>query len=163
MCARATLIASAADVARWLGLDIGALEPKYNLSPGQDVLVVRLGADADPEAVPMRWGLVPNWAPDPKIAYRTINARAETVATKPSFRDAFRLRRCLVIVDGWYEWAAIPGLRRKQPYAIRMPDGSPFALAGIGIVGRRGAARETREENAEGSGASLVTRSAVRP
>ena len=59
-----------------------------------------------------------------------INARAETVATKPAFRDAFRERRCLIIVDGWYEWATRAG-RRKQPYAIRMPDGAPFAFAGL--------------------------------
>jgi putative SOS response-associated peptidase YedK len=130
MCARATLIASASIVARWLGLDVEGWEPHYNLSPGQEVLAVRLGAHGEPEAVPMRWGLVPNWAEDPRIAFRTVNARAETVATKPSFRDAFRERRCLVIVDGWYEWEAIPG-HRKQPYAIRMPGGSPFALAGL--------------------------------
>jgi putative SOS response-associated peptidase YedK len=130
MCARATLIASATDVARWLGLDVEGWEPRYNLSPGQELLVVRLGPGARPEAVPMRWGLVPNWAEDPRIAFRTVNARAETVATKPSFRDAFRERRCLVIVDGWYEWEAIPG-HRKQPHAIRMPGGAPFALAGL--------------------------------
>ena len=156
MCARATLIASAANVARWLGLDIDAWEPKYNLSPGQDVLAVRLGADAEPEAVHMRWGLVPNWAPDPRIAYRTVNARVETVSTKPSFRDAFRFRRCLVIVDGWYEWATIPGLRRKQPYAIRMPDGSPFALAGV-WDSWRGPLRGAGESGAPVDAATLTT------
>ena len=158
MCARATLIASAADVARWLGIDLTEWEPHYNLSPGQDLLAVRLGDDAQPEAIHMRWGLVPSWAPDPKIAYHTINARAETVATKPSFREAFRTQRCLVIVDGWYEWATIPGQRRKQPYAIRMLDGAPFALAGLWDSWRaplRGASEETGERGKERS--ELIT------
>jgi putative SOS response-associated peptidase YedK len=164
MCARATLISSAADVARWLGLDITEWEPRYNLSPGQDLVAVRLGAGGEPEAVPMRWGLVPNWAADPRIAYHTVNARAETVATKPSFRDAFRTRRCLVIVDGWYEWATVPGQRRKQPYAIRMPDGSPFALAGIWDSWRaplRSAREEQGELGTERSGVGATTEAPV--
>jgi putative SOS response-associated peptidase YedK len=130
MCGRTTLIASAELVARWLGLDVKGWTPRYNLCPGEDLLVVRLSRDGEPEAVPMRWGLVPYWATDPRIAYQCINARAETVATKPAFRDAFRRRRCLIVVDGWYEWGTLPG-RRKQPCAIRMPDGAPFAFAGL--------------------------------
>jgi putative SOS response-associated peptidase YedK len=130
MCGRTTLIASAELVARWLGLEVGGWMPRYNLCPGEDLLVVRLGATGEAEAVPMRWGLIPYWAKDPKIAWQCINARAETVATKPAFREAFQRRRCLIVVDGWYEWETLPG-RRKQPFAIRMPDGSPFAFAGL--------------------------------
>ncbi len=91
---------------------------------------MRRGASGELETLPMRWGLIPWWATDPRIAFQCINARAETVATKPAFRNAFRERRCLIIVDGWYEWASVAG-RRKQPYAIRMPDGAPFAFAGL--------------------------------
>jgi putative SOS response-associated peptidase YedK len=130
MCGRTTLIVSAQLVARWLGLEVGAWRPRYNLCPGEDLLVVRLGTTGQPEVLPMRWGLIPYWAKDPKIAWQCINARAETVATKPAFREAFQRRRCLIVVDGWYEWETLPG-RRKQPYAIRMPDGSPFAFAGL--------------------------------
>jgi putative SOS response-associated peptidase YedK len=130
MCGRTTLIASAAVVARWLGLEVGEWAPRYNLCPGEDLLVVRLSAAGEAEAMPMRWGLVPYWAKDPRIAYQCINARAETVTTKPAFRDAFQRRRCLIVIDGWYEWETLPG-GRKQPYAIRMPDGAPFAFAGL--------------------------------
>lgn len=130
MCGRTTLVASEVDLARWLGTRLSDWAPRYNLCPGQDLLVVRHGESAELEAVPLRWGLIPWWATDPRIGFQCINARAETVATKPAFRDAFRERRCLIIVDGWYEWTSAAG-RRKQPYAIRMPDGAPFAFAGL--------------------------------
>ena len=77
----------------------------------------------------MRWGLVPFWADDPAIGNRLINARAETAAAKPAFRDAFKRRRCLVVSDGFYEWKKEPG--GKQPYWIHRPDGAPFAFAGL--------------------------------
>jgi putative SOS response-associated peptidase YedK len=77
----------------------------------------------------MRWGLIPHWADDPKIGYRLINARADTVATKPSFRSAFKQRRCLIAADGFYEWQKRDGA--KQPYLIRRADGEPFAFAGL--------------------------------
>src|SRR5699024_9843346 len=80
---------------------------------------------------PMHWGLVPFWAKDPKIGNRMINARAETLAEKNSFRQAYKRRRCLIPVDGFYEWKAVPGQRRKQPYFIHAPDGSPYAFAGL--------------------------------
>ena len=129
MCGRTTLVASAASVAHWLGLDVPEWVPRYNVCPTEALLVVRLGADSEPEALCMKWGLVPYWTADPRIGAQCINARAETIATKPAFRDAFRLRRCLIVVDGWYEWATRG--RRKQPVAIRMPDDSPFAFAGL--------------------------------
>ena len=78
----------------------------------------------------MRWGLVPYWARDAKIAYSTINAKAETVATSPSFREAFRKRRCLVPADAFYEWQKLDA-KTKQPFAIAMKDGSPYAFAGL--------------------------------
>ncbi len=77
----------------------------------------------------LRWGLIPSWAKDPAIGMKLINARAETVAEKPSFRKAFRQRRCLVLADGFYEWQQDG--RMKQPYYIRMKDERPFAFAGL--------------------------------
>lgn len=78
----------------------------------------------------MRWGLIPSWADDPAIGNRLINARSETAAEKPSFRSAIKQRRCLVPVDGFYEWQAT-GKKTKQPHLIRLKDGQPFALAGL--------------------------------
>jgi putative SOS response-associated peptidase YedK len=77
----------------------------------------------------LRWGLIPYWAKDPKIAYKTINARAETVETAPSYREAFKKRRCLIPADGFYEWRTIGGT--KIPFAIGMKDDRPFAFAGL--------------------------------
>jgi putative SOS response-associated peptidase YedK len=77
----------------------------------------------------LRWGLIPSWAGDPRIGNRLINARAETAAEKPSFRSAFRQRRCLVLADGFYEWQRLDG--KKQPYYFRMRDSQPFAFAGL--------------------------------
>jgi putative SOS response-associated peptidase YedK len=76
------------------------LPPRYNIAPTQDVLAIRLNEAGEREPVNLRWGLIPRWAKDEKIAYSTINARAETVASKPAFRDAFKRRRCLVAADG---------------------------------------------------------------
>jgi putative SOS response-associated peptidase YedK len=80
--------------------------------------------------VPLRWGLIPSWAKDEKIAYSTINARAETVAEKPAFRSAFKKRRCLIVADGYYEWQAT-GPKSKQPHRIHFPDDRPFGMAGL--------------------------------
>ena len=77
----------------------------------------------------MRWGLIPSWAKDPAIGNQLINARAETVATKPAFRVPLRERRCLIVTDGFYEWESRG--RRKRPWCIRMADGRPFAFAGL--------------------------------
>jgi putative SOS response-associated peptidase YedK len=104
--------------------------PRYNIAPTQPVAAVR----SDPkeghrELVMLHWGLIPFWAEDPKVGYSTINARAETVATKPTFRQAFAKRRCLVVADGFYEWKKTDG--RKQPYFIHMRDDQPFAFAGL--------------------------------
>lgn len=110
---------------------------RYNVAPSQDVPVVRqgpaLGQGKDGgsrELRLMRWGLVPSWAKDIKIGYRTINARAETVHMLPAFRAAFRQRRCLVVADGFYEWRQQPA-GAKQPYYITLPERRPFAFAGL--------------------------------
>ncbi len=83
----------------------------------------------NPELQVMRWGLVPSWAKDPVIGYKTINARAETVAEKPSFRNAFIRRRCLIPASGFYEWLDVGG--RKQPYKFTVTDQKLFAFAGL--------------------------------
>jgi putative SOS response-associated peptidase YedK len=79
----------------------------------------------------LRWGLIPHWCKDPKGGCKPINAKAETVARLPMFRDAYARRRCILAVDGFFEWKAIKGLKAKQPFAIAMRDGSPFGIAGI--------------------------------
>lgn len=107
-----------------------AVSPRYNIAPSQDVpVVIRNRETAARELRPMRWGLVPFWATDAAIGNRLINARAETVTTKPAFRRPFRERRCLILADGFYEW--VREGRRKQPYCIRFRDGQPFAFAGL--------------------------------
>ncbi len=105
------------------------LEPRYNVAPTQMVAVVRLAAAGRRELALLRWGLIPHWARDATMGARMINARAETVAAKPAFRDAFAQRRCLVPADGFYEWRTEDG--RKQPFRIGMKGGGAFAFAGL--------------------------------
>lgn len=104
---------------------------QYNIAPSQVNPVVVAGAGG-PGLESMRWGLLPHWAKDPKIGYSTVNARAETLAEKPAFRDAWRHgQRCLAPVTGWYEWVDLGG-KRKQPYFLRSADGhNPMMLAGL--------------------------------
>lgn len=114
------------------------LKPRYNVAPSQDIPLCRLageGPGAAREIVLARWGLVPFWAKDAKIGYSTINARAETVDRKPSFRAAFRKRRCLIPADGFYEWKKLED-GSKQPYRLCLPDGAPFSFAGLWEVNR---------------------------
>jgi len=107
------------------------LKPRYNIAPGQTVAAVICDPERSPhELVRLRWGLIPSWAKDPKIGYRTINARGDTVATKPSFRAAFKRRRCLIPADGFYEWKKIDA-KHKQPYLITREKNRPFAFAGL--------------------------------
>lgn len=105
----------------------------YNIAPTQPAAVVRIiraSETGEREMAVMRWGLIPSWADDPAIGNRLINARSETAAEKPSFRNALKKRRCLVPIDGFYEWQAT-GKKTKQPHLIRLKDGQPFALAGL--------------------------------
>jgi putative SOS response-associated peptidase YedK len=106
------------------------LRQRFNVAPGDDVAAVTTDRHGAPRGELLRWGLVPFWAKDPSIGYRTINARAETVAERPAFRDAFRSHRCLIVADGFYEWQRRPGLA-KQPHHITRADGAPFAFAGL--------------------------------
>lgn len=129
VCGRFTLATPAETLAAHFELaSAPALQPRYNIAPTQPVLTVR-AVDGQRTAEERRWGLVPHWAKDPKIGGRLINARAETVASKPAFRVAFRKRRCLVPADGFYEWKPISG--RRQPFHLRRKDGAPFAMAGL--------------------------------
>ncbi len=110
-------------------LSVPRLEPRYNIAPTQDAAVVRVGSTQEREMVPLRWGLIPAWAKDPTIGNRMINARAETLAEKPAFKDAFAERRCLVPADGFYEWEKLRD--RKQPHYVRVGGGQVFAFAGL--------------------------------
>lgn len=103
-------------------------EPRYNAAPTQRLPVIRQ-SDGIRRADLMSWGLIPSWAKDRKRAASLINARAETVAEKPSFRSAYRQRRCIVPADGWYEWRAEG--TAKQPYHFTLASGAPFAFAGL--------------------------------
>jgi putative SOS response-associated peptidase YedK len=163
MCGRFTQARSWSELVQLYDITKGPapsnFAPRYNIAPTQDIAVVRSTADAretggsERELVMLRWGLVPFWAKDAGIGARMINARAETVRTKPAFREAFRRRRCLIAADGFYEWrkenpeqtradspefpegkrkpAASKTPARKQPYYITRAGGGPFALAGL--------------------------------
>jgi len=132
MCGRYTITISV-DGARE---DLGIVEmpedyhPRYNVAPTQPVVVV-----TDPvlrKAEWMHWGLIPSWAKDPAIANRLINARSETIADKPAFKNAFARRRCLILADGFYEWKKGGGPKgASQPYYFKRSDSKPFAFAGL--------------------------------
>ena len=110
--------------------ELSDANPRYNIAPSQLVACVRLlPKSQNREGIMLRWGLIPSWAKDPAIGMKLINARAETVDERPSFRKSFRQRRCLVLADGFYEWRK--EIRAKQPYYIRMKDERPFAFAGL--------------------------------
>src|SRR5690606_21889473 len=101
--------------------------PRFNIAPSQSVLAI---LDAEPRrAQPVRWGLVPFWAKDPKIGHKLINARSETAASKPAFREAYVRRRCLVPADGFYEWKKQG--RSKIPFRIELESRRPFVFAGL--------------------------------
>ncbi len=105
-------------------------DPAFNIAPTQKVAAVRSIADAGKnELLPLKWGLIPSWAMDPNIASSLINARGVTVATKPSFRSAFKRRRCLILADGFYEWTGKPG--QKQSWFFHYGNDRPFAFAGL--------------------------------
>lgn len=105
-----------------------SITPSYNIAPTQEVAAV-VEEDEQRKLEMFHWGLIPSWAKDPAIGNKMINARAETVSEKPSFRKAFKVRRCLILADGFYEWQKTDN--GKQPYHIKMEDDSPFAFAGL--------------------------------
>ena len=118
------------DFSRFGVAPIPDLVPRWNISPGADVLAVRHGAGGH-ESVFLRWGLVPHWAKDPSVGHKLANARAETVHEKPSFRTAFKARRCLLPADGFFEWQAVKGRRHKQPWRVERADGAVIAFGGL--------------------------------
>ena len=130
MCGRYELSSHPAAVALAFGLDLPPdIRPRYNIAPMQQVPIVRIGANGRRQLVQVRWGLVPRFAKDPSIGARMINARGETLASRSAFRNAFARHRCLVPVNGFYEWQTMHA--GKQPLHIGMPDGKPFGLAGL--------------------------------
>ena len=139
MCGRFTLQATGNALAEYFGLsEEPETAPRYNIAPTQPVAIIRLNrVQPDKrEWALTQWGLIPSWAKDPSIGSRMINARSETAAEKPSFRAAYKRRRCLVPMDGFYEWKTLDTdgpkkKKRKQPYYIRMQSSEPFAVAGL--------------------------------
>lgn len=130
MCGRFAFYSPSEATAALFGVDASLpVEARYNIAPSQYIAGIREAEDRHRELVMLKWGLVPFWAKDPAIGNRMINARAETVAEKPSFRAAYRHRRCLVLADGFYEWKR--GGDTKVPYFISLANGEPFAFAGL--------------------------------
>jgi putative SOS response-associated peptidase YedK len=137
MCGRYGRRADKQRIAEWMQthntdvFDDSYLAPSYNVAPQSLQPVVRLDSETgERELTVMRWGLIPFFAKDAKIAYSTINARAETVATSPVFREPMKRRRCLVPATGFYEWQALDK-KSKQPWTIELVDGNLFAFAGL--------------------------------
>jgi putative SOS response-associated peptidase YedK len=130
MCGRFVGYRSFHELKKAFPIDKAACEvtENSNVAPSQEVLAI-IKRDKENRLEKLHWGLVPFWAKDISIGNRMINARAETVASKPSFRNAFRKRRCLILADGFYEWKGSKG--QKQPMFITLPEGDPFAFAGI--------------------------------
>lgn len=129
MCGRFAQRESARKVAEKFKVgEVPPLAERYNVAPARTVLAVR-NASSGREAAFLKWGLVPRWAKDPGIGNKLINARSETVTEKPSFREAFARRRCLVPADGFYEWTRQGD--RKRPFYFHMRDGEPFAIAAL--------------------------------
>jgi putative SOS response-associated peptidase YedK len=144
MCGRYRRTTQEEELARMYHIPIPRqtdLPISFNIAPSQDVLAVRY----DPEKavrslVSLRWGLIPSWAKDEKIGYRTINARMETVQTAPAYRKAFKKRRCLVLANGFYEWRRRGGPR--VPFDIALKDNEPFAFAGLWEAWKNPVSRE---------------------
>jgi putative SOS response-associated peptidase YedK len=131
MCGRFTQTFSNSDIESAFNLaNVPEIEPRYNIAPTQQVAtILRSDPESDREFKELRWGLIPSWAKDSKMGAKLINARAETIAEKPSFRSAFQRRRCLILASGFYEWQRQDN--RKQPFYIQLKDSQPFAFAGL--------------------------------
>lgn len=158
MCGRFVSSSGAEDIAKYFDVEEvseQALDhqPNFNAAPTTDVFVVY--SDGSTRRLDtFHWGLVPRWAKDLKIGNKLINARAETVAEKPAFRSAYKRRRCILPVDGFYEWNKPEGAQRKQPWYITRPDGEPIAFAGLWEEWRGHPAGRSAEE---GGGKDEVT------
>lgn len=141
MCGRFTLTDPVAAVEDLFGINPpadadtqtlgGIWSPRFNIAPTQDVLIAKVDVELGDLGIgPAKWGLIPHWAKNQREGVRMINARSETVATKPAFRDSFRTRRCLLPADGFYEWLK-KGPKDKQPHYIRMKNEAPYSYAGL--------------------------------
>ena len=129
MCGRFTQFSSPQRYAEFFGITTElSQKARYNITPGTDILACRFSLEGNKELVPLHWGLVPSWSKGLDKRYTMINARAETVASKPAYRGPFRRHRCLIPADGFYEWHAENG---KQPYYIHRTDNKPLAFAGL--------------------------------
>lgn len=137
MCGRYTLAHPPAELGPLFHVTPVAYEPRYNLAPTQDAPIVRRLADGNREMLMARWGLLPHWADPDTFKATLFNARSESAADKPSFRDALRTGRCLVPASSFFEWRTEAGGR--QPYTIHRRDGRPLALAGLWSLNARGA------------------------
>lgn len=134
MCGRYVLKTTRRHLAQWFGVDASEVPefgPSYNVAPQTFQPIVRLNrVTGQREIVLLRWGLIPYWSKDSKIGYSTINAKAETITTAPAFREAIRRRRCLAPADAFYEWQKLDP-KTKQPFAIALQNGEPYAFAGV--------------------------------
>ncbi len=132
MCGRFTLVTPPEEVLKELGFTPPdpsyVVKPRYNAAPTQQIVVAL--NDGTRQLTPVRWGLIPSWAKDPKIGHKLVNARAESLAEKPSFRTALKKRRCVVIADGFYEWRKDAG-GTKTPFHLRLRSRKPFPIAGL--------------------------------
>ena len=130
MCSRYTLISKPVLIARRFGLqEIDPFPARYSIAPTQPVGIIRIGYNKQREFVLVRWGLIPDWVKDPGDFTTLVNARSETLAEKPSFRNALKYRRCLFPIDGFYEWSG--GKGERQPYYISASNEEPMGVAGL--------------------------------
>jgi len=130
MCGRFVVFSNLEQLQEHFPIDkaLSEVAPNYNVAPTQEILSI-IQKEGLNLLEKLHWGLVPRWAKDISTGYKMINARSETIATKPSFRDAFKKRRCLILADGFYEWTGQKG--NKQPVFITLADEKPFAFAGL--------------------------------
>lgn len=136
MCGRFSLIESVHELQQQFEFELSAdLQPRFNIAPSQEVFSI-ISDGKKRRGGTLRWGLVPHWAKEAKIGYKMINARAEGIDEKPSFKEPFRKKRCLIIADGFYEWKKVDD--RKQPYRFIMKDRKPFAFAGLWETWKKG-------------------------
>jgi putative SOS response-associated peptidase YedK len=144
VCGRYSLAVDPAQLRARFSLGPGIeIRPRYNIAPGDELAAVTSGRDGEPRGQMLRWGLVPHWSRTPDSGARMINARAETLSERPSYREALQRFRCLIPADGFYEWQARAGLP-KLPWHITRGDGRPFAFAGLWAVWRPSAAGDER-------------------
>jgi putative SOS response-associated peptidase YedK len=138
MCGRFVSTAPPEEIAKYFDAEPPEgpkLEPSFNIAPTNDVYAV-LTAGGERRVEALHWGLVPFWAKNPSVGSKMINARAETLATKNAYRNAYKKKRCIIPADGFYEWAKVPGEKRKQPMFLHRSDDEPIAFAGLWEVWR---------------------------